>query len=79
MLIVTSAANVFHGNTKSYDLLLYISGFNGLAPSSFTNSSDGFYLVTISRSGNTVSWYSGESAEYQLNKSGVTYNYIVAI
>ena len=79
MLIVTSSANVSHGNTKSYDLLLYISGFNGLAPSSFTNGSDGFYMVTISGSGNTVSWYSTGSAEYQLNKSGVTYDYIVAI
>ena len=79
MLIVASPAKGAYGNTRSYNLLLYISGVDGLAPSSFTNSSDGFYLVTISRSGNTVSWYSGESAEYQLNKSGVTYNYIVAI
>lgn len=79
MLIITSSAKVAHGNTKSYNLLLYISGFNGLAPSSFTNSSDGFYVVTISGSGNTVSWYSDESALYQLNKSGVTYDYIVAI
>ena len=79
MLIVTSTANASHGNTRSYNLLLYISGVDGLAPSSFTNGSDGFYLVTISGSGNTVSWYSTESAEYQLNKSGVTYNYIVAI
>ena len=79
MLIVTSSANASYGSTRSYDLLLYISGFNGLAPSSFTNTSDGFYIVTISGSGNTVSWYSTGSAEYQLNKSGVTYNYIVAI
>ena len=79
MLIVTSSANASYGSTRSYDLLLYISGFNGLAPSSFTSKSGGFYLVTISGSGNTVSWYSSQSAEYQLNKSGVTYNYIVAI
>ena len=79
MLIVASPANTEYNNVRSYDLLLYISGFNGLAPSSFTNKTDGFYLVTISGSGNTVSWYSSGSAEYQLNVSGATYNYIVAI
>ena len=77
MLIVTSPGRVHSFTT--YGLLLYISGFNGLAPSFFTNRTDVFYMVTISGSGNTVSWYSTESAEYQLNKSGVTYNYIVAI
>ena len=79
MLIVTSPGSTFANNIRSYDLLLYIFGFDGLAPSTFTNKSDGFYMVTISGSGNTVSWYSTGSAEYQLNKSGVTYDYIVAI
>ena len=79
MLIVASPGNTGYNNSGSYDLLLYISGFNGLAPSRFTSKTDGFYMVTISGSGNTVSWYSSNSAEYQLNKSGVTYNYIVAI
>lgn len=79
MLIVTSHGRVYANNVRYYDLLLYIFGFDGLAPSTFTNKSDGFHLVTISGSGNTVSWHSTESAEYQLNKSGVTYNYIVAI
>ena len=79
MLIITSPGSTFANNIRSYDLLLYIFGFDGLAPSTFTNKSDGFYMVTISGSGNTVSWYSTGSAEYQLNKSGVTYNYIVAI
>ena len=77
MLIVTYPGRV--SSFTTYGLLLYISGFNGLAPSLFTNRTDGFYVVTISGSDNTVSWYSTESAEYQLNKSGVTYNYIVAI
>lgn len=79
MLIVASPGHTGYNGTKSYDLLLYISGFNGLAPSSFTSGSNGFYMVTISGSGNTVSWYSTGSAEYQLNESGVTYDYIVAI
>ena len=79
MLIITSPGSTFANNIRSYDLLLYIFGFDGLAPSTFTNKSDGFYMVTISGSGNTVSWYSTGSAEYQLNKSGVTYDYIVAI
>ena len=79
MLIVTTTANASYGDTRSYNLLLYISGFDGLAPSRFTNKTDGFYMVTISGSGNTVSWYSDESSLYQLNVSGVTYNYIVAI
>ena len=79
MLIIAFPGRASANNVRYYDLLLYISGFNGLAPSSFTNKSDGFYMVTISGSGNTVSWYSTESAEHQLNKSGVTYNYIVAI
>ena len=79
MLIVTSPGSTFANNIRSYDLLLYIFGFDGLAPSTFTNKSAGFYMVTISGSGNTVSWYSTGSAEYQLNKSGVTYDYIVAI
>lgn len=79
MLIVASPGNIGYNDIRSYDLLLYISGFNGLAPSSFTNKTFGFYMVRISGSGNTVSWYSGDSAEYQLNISGVTYNYIVAI
>ena len=77
MLIVTSPGRV--SSFTTYGLLLYISGFNGLAPSTFTSRTDGFYMVTISGSGNTVSWYSTGSAEYQLNKSGVTYDYIVAI
>ena len=79
LLIVTSAENASYSDVKSYDLLLYIAGFNGRAPSSFTNKTEGFYMVTISGSGNTVNWYSDQSALYQLNKSGVTYNYIVAI
>ena len=79
MLIITSPGSTFANNIRSYGLLLYIFGFDGLAPSTFTNKSDGFYMVTISGSGNTVSWYSDESAQYQLNKSGVTYDYIVAI
>ena len=77
MLIIASPMRISSFNT--YDLLLYISGFHGLAPSTFTNRTEGFYRVAISGSDNTVSWYSTESAEYQLNKSGVTYNYIVAI
>ena len=79
MLIIASPANTSYGDTRSYNLLLYISGFNGLAPSRFTNKTDGFYMVTISGSGNTVSWYSDESSLYQLNVSGATYDYIVAI
>ena len=79
MLIITSPGRTFANNVRSYYLLLYLFGFDGLAPSTFTNKSDGFYMVTISGSGNTVSWYSTGSAEYQLNKSGVTYDYIVAI
>ena len=79
MLIVATSANASYGDTRSYNLLLYISGFDGLAPSRLTNKTDGFYMVTISGSGNTVSWYSDESSLYQLNVSGVTYNYIVAI
>ena len=79
LLIIASSGSSSYGGSKSYILLLYIPGLSGYVPAVFTNGSDGFYMVSISGSGNTVSWYSAESAAYQLNISGATYDYIVAI
>lgn len=57
--------------------MVFVSGpnsavFPGTAASGFVNS-DGRDMIPFSWSGNTLSWYNAQGADYQLNESGVTY------
>lgn len=57
--------------------MVFVSGpnsavFPGTAASGFANS-DGLDMIPFSWSGNTLSWYNAQGADYQLNESGVTY------
>ena len=57
--------------------MVFVSGpnsavFPGTASSGTVNS-DGYDMIPFSWSGNTLSWYNAQGADYQLNESGVTY------
>ena len=57
--------------------MVFVSGpdsavFPGTAASGTINS-DGLDMIPFSWSGNTLSWYNAQGADYQLNESGVTY------
>lgn len=56
---------------------VFVSGpnsavFPGTAADGFVNC-DGYDMIPFSWSGNTLSWYNAQGADYQLNESGVTY------
>lgn len=79
LLIVSSTVSSAYGGSRTYPQLVFVYGQSGSIASLITNGSDIFASATVSRSGNTVSWYSTDAAAQQLNVSGTTYNYIAII
>ena len=79
LLIVSSTVSSAYGGSRTYPQLVFVYGQSGSIASLITNGSDIFASATVSRSGNTVSWYSADAAAQQLNVSGTTYNYIAII
>ena len=79
LLIVSSTVSSAYGGSRTYPQLVFVYGQSGSISSLITNGSDIFASATVSRSGNTVSWYSADAAAQQLNVSGTTYNYIAII
>lgn len=79
LLIVSSTVSSAYGGSRTYPQLVFVYGQSGSIASLITNGSDIFASATVSRSGNTVSWYSEDASAQQLNVSGTTYNYIAII
>ena len=79
LLIVSSTVSSAYGGSRTYPQLIFVYGESGSIASLITNGSDIFASATVSRSGNTVSWYSADAAAQQLNVSGTKYNYIAII
>lgn len=79
LLIVSSTVSSAYGGSRTYPQLVFVYGQSGGIASLITNGSDIFASATVSRSGNTVSWYSEDASAQQLNVSGTTYNYITII
>ena len=79
LLIVSSTVSSAYGGSRTYPQLVFVYGQSGSIASLITDGSDIFASATVSRSGNTVSWYSADAAAQQLNVSGTKYNYIAII
>ena len=79
LLIVSSTVSSAYGGSRTYPQLIFVYGESGSIASLITNGSDIFASATVSRSGNTVSWYSADAAAQQLNVSGTKYYYIAII
>lgn len=81
---ITYVGTGTHGDSKKNSVtfparpkMVFVSGpdsavFPGTATSGFVNG-DGYDMIPFSWSGNTLSWYNAQEADYQLNESGVTY------
>ena len=79
LLIVSSTVSSAYGGSRTYPQLIFVYGESGSIASLITSGSEVFASATVSRSGNTVSWYSADAAAQQLNVSGTKYNYIAII
>ena len=79
LLIVSSTVSSAYGGSRTYPQLIFVYGESGSIASLITNGSDVFASATVSRSGDTVSWYSADGAAQQLNVSGTKYYYIAII
>jgi hypothetical protein len=70
--------NVVHDTFGSRSNLLAINGTTEAETFPIYGSgSDDLHRIYLTWSGNSVSWYSNESARDQMNKEGAIYNYIV--
>ena len=79
LLIVSSTVSSAYGGSHTYPQLIFVYGESGSIASLITSGSEVFASATVSRSGNTVSWYSADDAAQQLNVSGTKYYYIAII
>ena len=79
LLIVSSTVSSAYGGSRTYPQLIFVYGESGSIASLITSGSEVFASATVSRSGNTVSWYSADAAAQQLNVSGTKYYYIAII
>lgn len=79
LLIVSSTVSSAYGGSHTYPQLIFVYGESGSIASLITSGSEVFASATVSRSGNTVSWYSADAAAQQLNVSGTKYYYIAII
>lgn len=79
LLIVSSTVSSAYGGRHTYPQLIFVYGESGSIASLITSGSEVFASATVSRSGNTVSWYSADDAAQQLNVSGTKYYYIAII
>lgn len=79
MLVVSAGASgTYSSRTNTLMIILY--GMTGLVMTSMDSSTNNnITAVEISQSGNNISWYSTDTAEGQLNKSGKTYYYVALL